>query len=365
MKNESISVLITLYNHKNYIGEAIESALAQTLAPTEIIVIDDASTDGSVAAARQHQHPSVRIVEQPRNLGGSTTVKGLQMCTGDYVAILNSDDRWDPHKLAHELDYLRRTPRCGAVFTKVTLIDESGARWRDGEHKLQRILDQPNRPRTQWLRHFFNLGNAFCASSAVVRRECFAKLGPLDGRFIQLQDLEMWVRIAASGYDLHVIEEPLTDYRVSRRLTNMSAHSDAVRAREIYEYTRLLRNLWRIETVAELAEIFPEEAWFAGQPDAIRRFVLAQVASRSPGVHHQQFAVDTMFEAAGDPACMELAARQFGFGHIQYREFMARNPLGTYATLTVGEMLKARMGAYMPPAWVETLRRTKRRLRGA
>ncbi|MHB8544908.1 MAG: glycosyltransferase family 2 protein, partial [Leptospirales bacterium] len=71
-KLPSISTLITLYNHESFIDKAIASATEQTHLPTEIIVIDDCSTDGSVAAVKKVAHPLVRLIEQPYNMGGTT-----------------------------------------------------------------------------------------------------------------------------------------------------------------------------------------------------------------------------------------------------------------------------------------------------
>lgn len=320
---------MTLYNHEKYIEEALHSAIDQSIEPTEIVVIDDHSTDGSVAAARRVQHKTIRVLAEQTNLGGPTTVKGLLQCRGDFIAILNSDDHWDPRKLELQVEYLERTPTCGAVFTRVKLIDESGDLWRPSEHPLSIVFNSQNRSRSQWLRKFFDDGNAFCVSSAVIRRECFDRLGPLDGRYVQLQDFEMWMRIASAGMDLHVIDEPLTYYRVSRRHTNLSASTVAVRRRVAYEYCTLLRHLWKVKTATALSEIFPEEECLPQTEDLLATFCLARIAMKRNTSHHAQFAVDTLFEAARDRSCMELAASRFGFGAVEYREFLAHSPIAS------------------------------------
>jgi GT2 family glycosyltransferase len=361
MREETVSVLVTLYNHENYIRETLESALAQTRPPYEIVVIDDRSTDGSVAAARRIDHPSVRIIESPFNLGGPTTVRGLLECKSKHVAILNSDDRWEPQKLEQQMEHLRSHPNCGVVFTGVVLIDEDGTRWRAEDQPLSQVFRTINRSRTAWLRDFFDRGNSLCASSAVVRRECFARLGPLDGRFIQLQDFEMWTRIAAAGYDIHIIEEPLTFYRVARKGTNLSTNSAPVRARQAYEFVILLRNYWKIQTTAELHEVFPEDDSLRDVDDRLVKFCLAQIAAQSPHPHHRQFAVDTMFDVAGECQMMALAAERFGFTHAHYRDFMAQNPLGTGMEPGIARKLKGLVASRIPHGLLERLKRARDR----
>ena len=105
-------------------------------------------------------------------------------------------------------------PNVGAVFTHVKLIDQNGMEWGAEAHGLQRAFNKKNRTRHEWLRHFFLNGNPFCASSALMRRRCFNELGYFNGAFIQLQDMDMWTRLAIAGHDLYVIEEPLTYYRI-------------------------------------------------------------------------------------------------------------------------------------------------------
>ena len=171
-----ISVLTTLYNHEKFITETINSALQQTLMPNEIVVIDDASSDNSVAVARSIKNPIIRIYSEAANLGGPNTMKGLSLCTGNYVAILNSDDCWEPDKLRQQINYLEAHPECGAAFSHVSLIDENSRPWAAGSNRLQTVFNTHNRTRYAWLSDFFHHGNMLCASSAVIRRSCLSEM---------------------------------------------------------------------------------------------------------------------------------------------------------------------------------------------
>lgn len=328
MSEPLISVLTTLYNHDRYIHETILSALRQTTPPDEVIVIDDASTDSSVTVASTISHPSLHLICQPNNLGGATTMKGLLTCKGDFVAILNSDDYWHSHKLEKQLSYMLTHPTCGAVFTRVTLIDEEGRYFEQNSHPLQSIFLAENRNRASWLRYMFSQGNPFCASSVLIRRDCLKRLGPLDGRYIQLQDLEMWLRIAINGYDLHILEDELTYYRVAKNRANMSTSTKTNRLIYTYEYTKLLRHFWHVTTLKELSTIFEEINIHSNASDLLTLYYLAWFASSQGSVHHLQFAVDTMFEWSANESAMNMAYRCHDFSHAAYRKFIAQNPLG-------------------------------------
>jgi hypothetical protein len=171
------------------------------------------------------------------------------------------------------------------------------------------------------------VGNPFCASSAIIRKECFDRLGPLNGSYIQLQDLDMWVRVAISGYELHIIEEPLTYYRVMKNGSNMSAGHSGTRATNSFEYAKILRNYWRLTSLKELIRVFPEISVADKADDSLTLFYLAQYSAKQPTVHHRLFALETMSKWGGGCEAMSLAYECHGFDFSQYRSFFARGPI--------------------------------------
>lgn len=344
----SVSVLVSLYNHEAFIVETLESILRQSLMPQQIIVIDDGSTDGSVAAARSVKHPAIRVVSEPLNLGGVTTVKGLSLCTGDYVAILNSDDVWESGKLKQQVDILNSQRNVGCVFTGVYVIDEDSRPWAEGTSPYQVVFREVNKSREAWLRNFFLQGNSVCASSAVVRRGCIDAVGPFDARYSQLQDLDMWVRIAMAGYDFQYIPDPLTRYRVRRNGMNMSTSNANTRSIFVWEFARILRAYWSLRNLKDLTAVFPEIAPHSDAGDELALFYLARFAEAQPTLQHQLFARETMCEWAGKPAAAALATRLHGFGFAQYRSFMGRGPIHTLATRTLRYYMRATAEKILP-----------------
>lgn len=122
--NESlVSVVIAVKNGDTFLGEAIESVRAQSWPATEIVVVDGHSTDRSREIARSF--PEVRVLLQHSTGFAGAWNEGIRACRGAYVAILDSDDLWEPAKLALQVAALEANPRCGFALghTRFLLMD--------------------------------------------------------------------------------------------------------------------------------------------------------------------------------------------------------------------------------------------------
>lgn len=111
------SVIIPCYNSARYLAQAIESVIAQTYRPIEIIVIDDGSEDGSGAIAKRF--PEVRCVEQAHAGVCAALNNGIQGATGELLAFLDADDLWMPDKLSEQVAFLAANPKYNMVFGHV------------------------------------------------------------------------------------------------------------------------------------------------------------------------------------------------------------------------------------------------------
>ncbi|HVF97018.1 MAG TPA: glycosyltransferase family 2 protein [Flavisolibacter sp.] len=98
---ELVSVVLCTYNGANFLAAQIDSLLRQTYAPLEIIISDDASTDGTLAILQSFEnHPGFHIFYQPKNIGYAQNFAfALQRATGEYIALCDQDDVWLPHKV--------------------------------------------------------------------------------------------------------------------------------------------------------------------------------------------------------------------------------------------------------------------------
>ena len=127
-----LSVVIIVYNQERYLSQAIESVLGQTALDRirEIVVVDDASTDRSFEIARRFtgHDPRLRAVRHETNSGGCAAPRntGLRYCSAPYVAFLDGDDLWMPHKAARNLQLLERSPGIGLLFSDYIAFDDGG-----------------------------------------------------------------------------------------------------------------------------------------------------------------------------------------------------------------------------------------------
>lgn len=133
MTGPLVSVIIPVSNGERYLAEAIDSVLAQTWRPIELIVLDDGSTDGSAAIARRYASP-VRYCYQPNAGLASARNEGVLLAHGDFIAYLDSDDIWVPDKLTRQMAVFSENRTLDIVFghiqqfrsPKLPLVTASG-----------------------------------------------------------------------------------------------------------------------------------------------------------------------------------------------------------------------------------------------
>jgi glycosyltransferase involved in cell wall biosynthesis len=110
-----VSAIIPVYNGERYLAEAIESVLAQTYRPLEVIVINDGSTDGSETVAKRFG-PAIRYYAQPNEGLGATRNRGANLAQGHFIAFLDADDLWVADKIERQMDYLAYDPTLDIEF---------------------------------------------------------------------------------------------------------------------------------------------------------------------------------------------------------------------------------------------------------
>jgi glycosyltransferase involved in cell wall biosynthesis len=206
-----VTVFIPSYNHKPYVGQAIESVLNQSFTDFELIISDDGSDDGSQDVISRYAYDSrVRIKLLPVNTAGGHYYTALDEYNGRYFAILNSDDYWAADKLEKQFAYMEAHPETGAVFAGVNVIDGQG---RPSESSVMFTTD--NRTSAEWLEYFFDNPNCLCTPSALLRREAINKTGHFCISMTQLPDFDFWIRLLKHS-GIHILPEPLIFFRSTR-----------------------------------------------------------------------------------------------------------------------------------------------------
>lgn len=203
-----VSILLTCFNHLAYLPACLEGVRAQTFRDHEIIALDDGSTDGSREWLESNAKDA-KLVFNETNVGTYGTLnRGLEAVTGEFVAVLNDDDLWAPEKLERQLSLFEAHPEVGLVHTDGWFIDGQGNRLEGSPLGFEF-------PRTETGDLLLALlyANKIIASAALVRRECFDKLGGFNEAYFGSGDWEMWLRIAEE-WQIGFVAEPLTFYRV-------------------------------------------------------------------------------------------------------------------------------------------------------
>lgn len=214
----TVSVIIPVYNAEQFLAEAIESVLGQSVPPQQVIVVDDGSTDQSAQVARRYA--DYIHLEQQRNAGSAAARnRGVALAQGDFLAFLDNDDYWAPEKLALQLATFQETPALEAVY---------------GQLKQMQALTTAAAERT----HFaLEMADGCHLDTLLIRRTAFDRVGPFDpGLMIDTVDW-MW-RARRLGLCTQVLPQVLAWRRVHD--ANSSIRQ---RTRAQGEYLRLIRKV--------------------------------------------------------------------------------------------------------------------------
>jgi len=205
-----VSFVVTCWNYGRFLGQALDSLLAQTLTDWEAIVIDDASTDetGDVLA-RYLDDPRIRAIAHAERIGNIASYnEGLDQARGELVGILSADD----YLLRH--DALERLAAVASARPDVGLVYSAHAIVQDGS-PLRSVVPWPEDGVRGGAEEFRKLmwGNYVLHSGALLRREVERDLGPYDPALTHTGDWDMWLR-AAARHAVGYVAEPLYAYRI-------------------------------------------------------------------------------------------------------------------------------------------------------
>ena len=198
-KEKTVSVIMPAYNEEKYIGEAIESIVAQTYPNWELIIVDDCSQDKTTEIVKQYMESDKRIqlYSFSQNQGACRALnKALEMITGQYVCWLSADDKYKKDMMASSIYYLETHPEMQAVFCKCEFIDEFSQWVRDYNFDDSYLnIGESECKQPYWTMCY--IGNAFCACSLLATAEAFRKAGYFDIDHPYAGDYDYMMRMAA------------------------------------------------------------------------------------------------------------------------------------------------------------------------
>jgi glycosyltransferase involved in cell wall biosynthesis len=241
-----VTVLMSVHNDRLYLPDAVNSVLRQTLDDFELLVIDDASTDGSGEFLRTLTDPRVRLVRNEQNLGLTKSLnRGLSLATGRYVARMDADDVCMPDRLRRQAALLDARPEVGIVGCSRVLIDEAGA-------TVARAPAAETDLRIRWK---CLLGNPFAHPAVMFRLDLIdTHRLRYDERFRTAQDYDLWSRLLTITRG-HNLSEALLRYRLRNGVSRLH-RTEQLRNHDTIAHASIHRLLPGFDaTVGEVREL--------------------------------------------------------------------------------------------------------------
>lgn len=200
-RSPSVSVVIPCYNQGRFLGEAIESALKQSLGPPEVVVVDDGSSDDSPLVAGRYA--GVKLIRQENRGLAAARNAGIGASGGDYLVFLDADDRLLPGALESGVKCLDENPDCAFVYGRYTLIAEDGS-----------PMPTPAREREREGPYVDMLRSNYIGMHATVmyRRAVFDSVGRFDTSRAACEDYDLYLRITR-GFPVRGHENVVAEYR--------------------------------------------------------------------------------------------------------------------------------------------------------
>ena len=237
--DELVSIIVPVYNAEKFILETIDSVAVQTYPHWELLLVEDGSTDGTVAAIeeyiRQKKERRIRLICQPSNMGAARARnRGLGEAQGRYIAYLDADDLWAPRKLELQLMFMEAQGAAFA-FTGYEFADEKAR----GMGKVVRV------PQTLSYRQALSNTTIFTTTVMFDTQKISKEL--LEMPVMKSEDTALWWKVLRSGYTAYGLDENLALYRRPGKTLSSNKLEAIRRIWKLYrdaEGLGILRSAW-------------------------------------------------------------------------------------------------------------------------
>lgn len=204
-----ISVVIPLYNKESLISNTIQTVLNQTLQDFEIVVINDGSTDNSVAEVKKIDDSRIRIINQKNSGVSAARNRGIHEAKGDFIALLDGDDEWKPDYLKTQFELTQKYPECDVFAMNYEFQDINGKKTPTIINKL------PFKDVDGVLSNYFEVASCshppICSISVMARKGIFESVGGFPQGIKSGEDLLTWARLACR-YKIAYCKTPLATF---------------------------------------------------------------------------------------------------------------------------------------------------------
>jgi len=234
MYNPKVTIVIPVYNGSDYVGEAIESALAQTYPYIEIIVINDGSTDGGKTEEVVLSYGDKIKYIKKENGGVSTALNaGINAAEGEWISWLSHDDLYTEDKIESQINDVKRFFETGSDYKKILYycnggyINAEGCRINKNSKGYESKLYAPNDILIEIFKGNFPGGCGF-----LLPKEMFLKIGGFDESLRYMQDVFMWEKAFISGYSFYPNNKVMSLTRIHPMQNSSTCKEQAIKDRE-------------------------------------------------------------------------------------------------------------------------------------
>lgn len=206
-----ISIIIPLYNKGEQISSTLQSVLNQTYQDFEIIIVNDGSTDNSDEKIREFSDPRIRVINQINSGVSRARNNGINEATGEFVALLDGDDEWEPDYLETQWNLINKYPQCDLYCTSYKM------RSNERSEKIASINRIPFTSEDGILSNYFEVASCshppICSISIAAKKSAFLSIGGFPIGIKSGEDLITWARLAAR-YKIAYSLKPLAIFNV-------------------------------------------------------------------------------------------------------------------------------------------------------
>jgi alpha-1,3-rhamnosyltransferase len=207
-----VTVIIPTFNRRQWISICLDSIKAQTYPHIETLVIDDGSTDGTVAQLKSQPEYSFALVHEQAKNGGASIARnnGIRLAKGELIVFIDSDDALLPNHVETAVNTFREHPNTGLFCCDSTLIDANGEVLFGGRtwHQVQNQLrNQPLQAGFRSLIDIFQFSHIF--PGFTLPKTVFENVGDFDQSLFPMDDYDLSLRVAAAGYGVYYSDKPL------------------------------------------------------------------------------------------------------------------------------------------------------------
>jgi glycosyltransferase involved in cell wall biosynthesis len=259
----AISITVPVYNASAFISETVQSVLNQTFTDFELILVDDCSTDDTVAKIQAFNDPRVRLICNPQNTGliAKNRNNALAAAQGDYIGFFDADDVMEPHCLETLITYLRAHPDCTAVFGNFRRINEHG-QWLDTPIDESCVIPLPHDGQryAPLIHRAFPITWPNILTSKVhnqiqcllMPRATLNRVGPFKQNSLQFAEYNLTIRLFLDNFEgVHYLPQALFRYRQvsksqTRNKTNFRRYVEflPVLMNWIYSFPPIQQGAW-------------------------------------------------------------------------------------------------------------------------